>query len=160
VARINEGFDKADPANRAYYDQNAKGLDSSLDQLDAQYKAGLQSCQQKDIITSHAAFGYLGAQYGLTQVPISGLSPDAEPSNQQLAEVTDFARAHHVKYIFFESLVSPKLSDTIASEVGAKTLVLDPIEGLSNDNIQAGKNYFTVMQQNLKNLQLALACSK
>jgi len=158
VARINEGFDKADPANSGYYDANAKNLAVELDQLDGEYKLGLQSCQQKNIITSHAAFGYLGAQYGLTQVPISGLSPDAEPSNQQLAEVTDFAKQHKVKYIFFESLVSPKLSDTIANEVGAKTLVLDPIEGLSNDDIHAGKNYFTVMQQNLKNLQLALQC--
>jgi zinc transport system substrate-binding protein len=160
VARINQGFDKADQANSSYYDANAKQLDAKLDQLNVEYKQGLQSCQQKDIITSHAAFGYLGAQYGLTQVPISGLSPDAEPSNQQLADVTNFARAHNVKYIFFESLVSPKLSDTIANEVGAKTLVLDPIEGLSNDDIQAGKNYFTVMQQNLHNLQLALQCSK
>src|SRR6266404_957956 len=86
VARINEGFDKADPANSTYYDNNAKMLDTKLDQLDAQYKQGLQSCQSKDIVTSHAAFGYLGAQYGLNQVAISGLSPDAEPSNQQLAQ--------------------------------------------------------------------------
>src|SRR5258708_1133974 len=160
VARIKQGFDKADPTNSAYYDNNAKSLDTKLDQLDALYKQGLQNCQQKDIVTSHAAFGYLAARYGLNQVAISGLSPDAEPSNQQLAQVTNFAKQHHVKYIFFESLVSPKLSDTIANEVGAKTLVLDPIEGLSNDDIRAGKNYFTVMQQNLKNLQLALACSK
>ncbi len=160
VAKINQGFDKVDPANSSYYDDNAKKLDAHLDQLDATYKQGLRSCQSKDIVTSHAAFGYLGTQYGLTQVPISGLSPDAEPSNQQLAEVTNFAKQHNVKYIFFESLVSPKLSDTIANEVGAKTLVLDPIEGLSNDDIQAGKTYFTVMQQNLKNLQLALVCSK
>src|SRR5438552_3998483 len=98
-------------------------------------------------------------RYGLNQVPIAGLSPDEEPSSKQLADVTKFAKSHNVKYIFFESLVSPKLSETIANEVGAQTMVLEPIEGLTDDQIKQGKNYFTVMQDNLKNLQIALACS-
>src|SRR5581483_4535377 len=158
VEKINQGFDKIDPVNASYYDSNAKNLADRLDQLDQTYKQGLASCQQKDIITSHAAFGYMGARYGLNQVAIAGLSPDAEPSSQQLADVANFARQHNVKYIFFESLVSPKLSDTIANEVGAKTMVLDPIEGISDDDIKQGKDYFTVMADNLKNLQTALQC--
>ena len=74
--------------------------------------------------------------------------------------MADFAKKNNVKYIFFESLVSPKLSETIAQEVGAKTMVLDPIEGISDDDIKQGKNYFTVMEANLKNLQEALQCTK
>ncbi len=158
VAKITQGFQSVDPSNSSYYADNEKKLDSKLDQLDQDYKQGLANCTQKDIITSHAAFGYLGARYGLNQVAIAGLSPDAEPSSQQLADVVNFAKAHNVKYIFFESLVSPKLSDTIATEVGAKTMVLDPIEGISDDDIKSGKDYYTVMQDNLKNLRIALEC--
>ncbi len=158
IKAILEGFIEVDPKNKNYYDMNTNKLLAQLDQLDKEYRQGLISCNQKNIITSHAAFGYLGKAYGLNQVPISGLSPDAEPSSKQLAEVTQFAKNHHVKYIFFESLVSPKLSETIANEVGAKTLVLDPIEGVSKEDIKSGKNYFTIMTGNLKNLRIALEC--
>lgn len=158
VHAIAQGFEKVDPKNASYYQKNEQDLDTKLDTLDSEYKAGLSQCQQKDIITSHAAFGYLATRYGLRQVPIAGLSPDAEPSAQQLANVVQFAKKNNVKYIFFESLISPKLSQTIASEVGAKTLVLDPIEGVSNNDMRAGKNYYTIMQDNLKNLQIALQC--
>jgi len=160
VDKITDGFIQIDPNNKDYYLQNAEALKAKLDDLDKQYKDGLASCQEKNIITSHAAFGYLATAYGLNQVPISGLSPDAEPSPQQLADVVKFAKANNVKYIFFESLVSPKLSDTIASEVGAKTLILNPIEGLTDQEISQGKNYFTEMQSNLNNLQIALQCKK
>lgn len=158
VQTILEAFIKIDSKNKDYYVSNANKLTGEIDNLDNEYKSGLASCKQKDIITSHAAFGYLASHLGLTQVPISGLSPDAEPSPRQLADIADFARKNNVKYIFFESLVSPKLSETIASEVGAKTLVLDPIEGISDDNIKAGINYLTIMKNNLKNLRLALEC--
>ena len=97
-------------------------------------------------------------EYGLNQVSISGLSPDEEPSPQQLAAIADFAKENNVEYIFFESLVSPKLAETIASEIGAETLVLNPLEGLSDEEINSGKNYFTEMQNNLANLKIALEC--
>jgi zinc transport system substrate-binding protein len=149
---------KVDPTNEGYYLTNEAALDAKLDETDAQYHAGLNQCVKKDIITSHAAFAYLSERYGLTQVPIDGLSPDAEPSPAQLADVVKFAKAHGVTYIFFESLVSPKLSQTIASEVGAKTVVLDPIEGISDQDQAAGQDYFSVMSNNLKSLQTALKC--
>lgn len=160
VKNITQGFIAIDLENKSYYEANEKTLDGKLDNLDNDYKQGLSNCQQKDIITSHAAFGYLAAAYGLNQVPIAGLSPDTEPSAQQLVKVAQFAKGKNVRYIFFESLVSPKLSETIANEIGAKTLVLDPLEGLSDDSIKQGKNYFTIMEDNLKNLQEALECTK
>lgn len=160
VEKIANGFIQVDPKNKDYYLQNADSLKSKLDDLDKLYKDGLASCQDKNIITSHAAFGYLATAYGLHQVPITGLSPDAEPSSQQLADIVKFAKDNNVKYIFFESLVSPKLSETIASEVGAKTLVLNPIEGLTNEEISQGKSYVTEMESNLANLQIALQCKK
>lgn len=158
VAAIVKGLSSVDPANASYYHSNAQTLESNLDSLDAQFHQGLSNCQKKDIITSHAAFGYLAREYGLNQVSISGLSPDAEPSPRQLAQVADFAKKNNVKYIFFESLVSPKLSQTIANEVGAQTLVLNPIEGLADDEIAQGKTYFTEMNSNLTNLKIALQC--
>jgi len=156
--KILEGLIKVDSQNSSYYQDQEKVLEEELDSLDQKYKEGLKNCQTKDFITSHAAFGYLASEYGLNQVPISGVSPDSEPSVKDLADLADFARINSVKYIFFESLVSPKLAKTLASEIGAQTLVLDPLEGLSDDDIAAGKNYFTVMEDNLKNLQTALQC--
>jgi len=158
VKAILNGFIQVDPINKSYYYENTNNLLSQLNEIDKEYKQGLMNCNQKDIVTSHAAFGHLGKAYGLNQVPISGLSPDAEPSSKQLAEVSLFAKNHNVKYIFFESLLSPKLSETIAAEVGAKTIVLDPIEGVSGDDMRAGKNYFSIMKDNLTNLRLALEC--
>ncbi|MDB5245107.1 MAG: hypothetical protein JWN90_212 [Parcubacteria group bacterium] len=155
---IAQGLAKADPAHADYYAQNEQALDAKLDQMDSEYRAGLAQCTSKDIVTSHAAFAYLSEQYGLTQVAISGLSPDEEPSSAQLAKVADFARTNGVKYIFFESLVSPKLSQTIATEVDAKTMVLDPIEGISDEDRAKEADYFSIMRNNLQNLKVALEC--
>jgi zinc transport system substrate-binding protein len=160
VHRITDGYVQIDPKNTTHYQKNEKELVQKLDELDSHYKQSLATCRLKDIITSHAAFGYLAARYGLNQVTVTGISPDEEPSAQKLAEVANFAKKNNVKYIFFETLVSPKLAQTIAREVGAKTLVLDPIEGLSDNDIKQGKNYFSVMENNLKNLQTALECTK
>lgn len=158
VRAIAQGFISIDPKNSGYYTDNENNLNYKLDLLDSAFIRGLQNCQSRDFITSHAAFSYLAKRYGLDQVSISGLSPDQEPSGRQLVDIAKFAKEHNVRYIFFEKLVSPKLSETIAAEIGAKTLVLDPIEGISDDDIRQGENYFTIMQSNLKNLQLALGC--
>ncbi len=158
VDQIVESFVAFDPADAPYFYDNAEKLKKDLDQLDVNFHERLSNCSTKDIVTAHAAFGYLADAYGLRQVSLAGLSPDAEPSPRQLAEVTAFMKQNQVKYIFFESLVSPKLSETIASEVGAKTLVLDPIEGLSNQALGRGEDYLSVMRNNLTNLQIALAC--
>lgn len=160
VHKITESYIKTDPANTTYYQTNEKMLQERLELLSTKYQQGLQTCKNHDIITSHEAFAYLADRYHLHQVAIAGLSTEEEPTAQKLAEVATFAKQNGVKYIFFESLVSPKLSETIAKEIGAKTLVLDPIEGISDDNIQQGKNYFTVMEDNLQNLQTALQCTK
>ncbi len=156
--KILDGFIQIDPINENYYRINAEGLILRLENLDNEYMVGLADCKSKNIITSHSAFGYLAEAYGLNQVSVAGLSPDEEPSVQQLAEVSKFAKDNNVKYIFFESLISPKLSETIATEVGAKMLVLNPIGGLSNEEISQGKDYFTEMENNLANLKTALEC--
>lgn len=159
ISRIAQGFMKVDPQNSSYYESNEKNLSDRLNQIDQKFKQGLSNCNQKDFITSHAAFGYLAKGYDLNQVPIAGLSPNAEPSLQELTEIVKFAKSKGIKYIFTERLVSPKLTDIIAHEIGIETLVLDPLEGLSDDDMRNGKNYFTLMEENLKNLQKALQCN-
>jgi len=151
-------FGQIDPTNKAYYNQNANILISKIKSLDNSYKNGLSMCQLKDIVTSHAAFGYMASDYNLKQISIAGLSPDAEPSLKELSELTNFVRSNHIQYVFFESLVSPKLSETLASETQAKTLVLNPLEGLTNDDLAKGRDFITVMQDNLTNLKIALQC--
>lgn len=158
AAQIAEQIALIDPAHAAVYAERYDALSARLNALDASYRTGLTTCTNRNFITSHAAFGYLAKAYNLIQTPIAGLSPEAEPSVKELAEVTSFAKKNGVKYIFFESLISPKLAQTIASEVGAQTLVLNPLEGLTADEMAAGKTYFTEMEQNLTNLRTALSC--
>ncbi|HKC05182.1 MAG TPA: zinc ABC transporter substrate-binding protein [Patescibacteria group bacterium] len=158
VKAILDEFINIDPANKNYYSDNSNALLTKLDKVDADFKKGLASCKKKNIVTSHAAFGYLASDYNLTQTPIAGLSPDAEPSLRDMAKITNFVKANGIKYIFFESLVSPKLSQTVAASTGAQTLILDPLEGLRPEAIMKGENYLTVMSQNLHNLRIALEC--
>ncbi len=158
IEKITQTLIQTDKTNAEYYRTNATQLISQMDDLNTAYINGLAQCGKKDIITSHAAFGYMAHTYGLRQVSIAGLSTEEEPSIKQLSQIADFAKKNSIKYIFFEELVSPKLSQTLAAEVGAQTLVLNPIEGISKEDMKAGKNYFTIMQDNLTNLRTALEC--
>jgi zinc transport system substrate-binding protein len=158
AGKIADSIIQIDPEHTEYYLNKKNDLVKKLTALDTAYKNGLASCNTKSIVTSHAAFGYMANRYGLTQVAITGISPDEEPSPKELTAVAMFAKKSNVKYIFFESLVSPKLSETVAREIGAQTLVLNPIEGLSNDEINLGKDYISEMYSNLTNLRLALQC--
>jgi zinc transport system substrate-binding protein len=136
----------------------ATALVADLRKLDGEYRRGLRDCKRHEIVTSHAAFGYLAARYGLEQVSITGLTPEAEPTPQQLAHVIQTVRRTHATTVFFETLVSPRLADTVAREVGARTAVLDPIEGLTPAEQQRSDNYLTLMRRNLAALRKALAC--
>ncbi|MEH0932960.1 metal ABC transporter substrate-binding protein [Micromonospora sp. CPCC 205558] len=154
--QLAERLGKADPDHAADYTARAATLRADLTTLDSEFKHGLATCQRREIVTSHAAFGYLADRYQLDQVGITGLSPDVEPSPKRLAHVIEEAKEHQATTIFFETLVSPKVAETIAGQVGAQTAVLDPIEGLA-----AGSNgdYLSVMRTNLRTLQTALSCS-
>jgi zinc transport system substrate-binding protein len=136
----------------------AVALVADLGTLDREYRTGLAHCVRRDIVTSHAAFGYLAQRYGLRQVPITGLAPESEPTAKQLAHVIALVRATHATTVFFERLVSPRLAETVAREVGAKTAVLDPIEGLTGSERARDQTYLTLMRQNLAALRKALRC--
>lgn len=158
VDNIYTGLIKADPENKDYYEKNISDYKARLEELDREFESGLANCQSRDVVVSHNAYAYLAKRYNFNIVPISGLSPDEEPSPQKMADIVKFAKVNNVNYIFFETLVSPRLSETIAKEIGAETLVLNPIEGLTEEEIVQGLDYISVSMQNLNNLRLALNC--
>jgi zinc transport system substrate-binding protein len=127
--------------------------------LDPLFRRGLAHCAGRQFVTSHAAFGYLAQRYGLTQLAITGVDPESEPSPKSLAGLAALVRRDHITTVFFEKLISPKLAETVARSAGATTAVLDPIEGLTASEKEAGATYITVMKQNLAALRKALSCS-
>lgn len=156
MENIKNAFVAADPKNQDYYEKNFETYAAEFIKLDQEYRAEIAKTSGKDLITAHEAFGYLCKAYGLNQVGIEGLMPDSEPDPSRMDEVIQFAKKHNVKTIFFEELVSPKVAKTIANEIGAKTEVLNPLEGLSDEELAAGADYFSVMRENLKKLDEAL----
>jgi zinc transport system substrate-binding protein len=126
--------------------------------LDAEYGRGLAHCARREIVTSHAAFGYLADRYDLTQLPITGLAPEAEPAPRSLERVVDEVRRTGATTVFFETLVSPRLAETVAREADARTAVLNPIESLTASQEDAGADYVSLMRENLTQLRRALAC--
>jgi zinc transport system substrate-binding protein len=158
VDTVNSTFDGIDPSEASTFDANAKTFDGELSSLDTAYSTGLSHCDRKVIVTSHAAFGYLAERYGLEQEAIAGLSPDAEPTPGRIADIKQLVQSAGVTTIFTETLVSPKVADTLASEAGVATAMLDPLESLTPDELAAGDDYLSVMRSNLSTLEQALGC--
>lgn len=158
VVNIRDGLSRADPENKDYYHSQAEDYRQKLIELDQSFADGVSSCTIDTAISSHGAFSYLAHRYGFHVESIAGIEPDDEPSPAKMAKITDAVKQNGIKYIFFESLVSPRLAQTIASETGVKTLVFDPIEGLSQADQDKGRDYISVQYDNLKNLKRALDC--
>ncbi|MGO4541674.1 metal ABC transporter solute-binding protein, Zn/Mn family [Paenibacillus sp. 2TAB19] len=153
---IKDSLIEADVTHKADYEQNFAALQEKLVAIDAEYTAELTKASKKDIVVSHQAFGYLARDYGLNQVAIMGLSPDAEPRAQDLLEIAKFVKENDVRVIFFEELVSDNLAKTLADEADVETQVLNPLEGLTSEQEKAGDSYLTLMERNLQYLSQAL----
>jgi zinc transport system substrate-binding protein len=160
VDDVRVALTKVDPAHARAFAANAAHLHAELDVLDTDYRTGLAHCDRHLLVTSHEALGYLATRYGLRQEGITGLSPDAEPSAKRLAELSDLADANGVTTIFTEALVSPKVGQTLAREAGGlTTAVLNPLEGLTDREVDRGDDYFSVMRSNLSKIQRGLGCT-
>jgi zinc transport system substrate-binding protein len=146
-----------DPDHAADYAHNADALNRQLRSLDRSFRSGLAHCVRTEFITTHAAFGYLATRYHLTQIAITGLNPDSEPSPARIAAVQQVAREHELTTIFSETLVSPAVAQAIAVDLGLVTDVLDPIEGITDRS--RGQDYLAVMASNLAALRKAGGCS-
>lgn len=158
VNMILNGLVRADPAGQAVYETNAQALIKKLEAIDAEYRA-LVSCGRKRIVISHAFFGYPAARYGLVQTPVMADSPEAEPTPRQVANLMRLLKDEQIGYVFAEPLTGDRIIRLIAEEAGAKTLVLNPLEGLTADDQARGEDFLSLMRANLKNLKLALGCN-
>ncbi len=147
---------EVDPDAASTYADNAAALRTELESLDADYTEGLASCERTTTVVSHQAFAYL-ARYGLDFEPIAGLSPDAEATAADLARLQQLITDDGVTTVFSERLVSPKMAEPLADDLGVSTAILDPIEGLSDDT--ADEDYLSLMRENLTALQQANGCS-
>ncbi len=135
-------------------------LESQLQDLDDSYRQGLAGCESTELVTSHAAFGYLADEYGLQQVPIiASLSPDAEPDPKQLQSIAEVARAGNVTTVFFEDALPSALSQTVADEIGAQVSLLSALEFDPRESIGPDQDYMSVMEGNLDRIEEGLRCA-
>ena len=157
AAAVEKQLVAAEPAHASTFERNAAALQHDLTGLDRAFRTGLASCRIHTLVASHDAFGYLGRRYGLEVVGISGLSPDAEPSPAHVRQLQDLIRSDAITTVFSEELASPRLADSLAGDLGLRTAVLDPIEGLGPAT--AREDYLSLMRRNLDALRKADDCS-
>ena len=145
-----------EPTKAAAFARNSSALTNSMKALTTEFTSGLARCKTKSLVVSHDAFGYLAHVFGFTQVGISGLNPEAEPSPARMRDVAEVIRANNVTTIYYETLVDPKVAQTIADETGAAAVMLDPLEGLGPSSTG---DYLSVMKSNLATLKQGQRCS-
>lgn len=156
ATNIATALSSLDPANATYYFNNLAAFQEQVEALDLAFREGLSGLARREIIVTHLAFAYLSKRYDLEQVSISGLSPHIEPSPAQMKEIAAFGRKYDVRYVFDAPLSTSRLASVLAEEIGAQILVLNPLEGLTEQEISAGDDYFSIMRRNLEQLQIAL----
>jgi zinc transport system substrate-binding protein len=157
ATEIGDRLEEVDPARATAYRERTAAFVARLEKLDADFRTGLATCRSRQLVTGHTAFGYLAERYGLEQVGIAGVSPDAEPTAATMAEIVDVVRAEDVTTVFAETGVSPALTQAVARETGARVATLDPVETISKSS--PGEDYVAVMTANLAALQKGLGCT-
>jgi zinc transport system substrate-binding protein len=155
---IRDGLIQIDSKNKEIYEANAQNYIKKLQNLDQKYKTELQNCRQKTIIAPHDAYIYLAKRYNFQTLSIVGLEPSSEPTIQEITSIIQAIKDQKLKYIFYEKNNTPKFAQTIASETGVQSLILDSIESPDKEQIEKGENYVTIMEKNLENLKIALEC--
>lgn len=156
VRRITDALCEADERNADAYRKNAAAYLARLQELDTRLQKIAQASPKKVFVTAHAAFGHLAADYGLLQLSVAGISPEAEPTPADMQRLIATVKREGVRYIFFETLADPKIAELVATEAGVQTAVLDPLEGVDEAGRQAGLDYLKIMERNADNLALAL----
>ncbi len=153
---LGERLAAADPEHAAGYRERARSTAQGLTGLDREFRDGLATCARREIVTAHAAFGYLADRYRLRQIPVAGVDPSGEPSPKRLAELARLVSSTGATTVFTETLANPRVAGALAREAGVRTAVLDPAEGVADG---ASGDYLTIMRQNLRALRPALECS-
>jgi len=122
IANIRNGLIAVDPDGKAIYEANAAKYLDEIGAEDEAVKAALAKLPEdrRKIITSHDAFGYFGAAYGLKVIAPEGVSTEAEASAKDVAKIIRQIRAEHIPAVFMENITDHRLLDQIARETGAK----------------------------------------
>lgn len=147
---------EASPENKEEFTANFEALEADLADLDESFKTMVSEADRDTFFVSHAAFGYWVKDYGLQQIAVAGLSTQDEPSQKELAAIVDQAKEQNISYILTEQNVSSKLTDIIRTEVGAETLPLHNLGVLTDEDIDNGDDYLTLMERNIETLKTAL----
>lgn len=156
AASVKDELIKKLPEQEATFTANYNQLIADLQQLHTDFQAMADAATMKTFFVSHAAFGYIAGEYGLTQIPIAGLNSQSEPSQKELTKIVDLAKEQNVKYILFEQNITSNLAEVIKKEIGAQSLTLHNLSVLTPQDIQADADYISLMQQNIETLKTAL----
>ncbi len=160
VETITIALSEKDPSNAEYYQKRANDYKNTLSLLDQKYKNGLASCQSNKIIYGgHYAFGYLSNRYNLEYLAAQGISPDSEPTANDLIKMVEQIRKDNIKYVFYEELTTPKIAETIANETQAKMLLLNAAHNVSREDFENNISFISLMEYNLDNLKIGLECN-
>ncbi|TNV70154.1 metal ABC transporter solute-binding protein, Zn/Mn family [Trichococcus shcherbakoviae] len=153
VAAILAGVLEADEASKESYQANAAAFNEKLAELDAAYQTAFETAENRTFVVQHAAFGYIARRYELTEVAVSDVSSDAEPNPAKLAELQQFMIDNQITTVYYSDSASSKTAETLAEEAGATLEVLSPLEGITDEDQEAGKDYLSVMEENLTALK-------
>lgn len=157
MENIKNKLSEIDPDNASYYQKNFDKYAKMCDDLDKEYSQKISVLPNRVMVVSHQAFGYLCGDYGLSQVPIKNISNEDEPDAQTMAQIIDYIKKNNIKYICVEEMTSTKIADTIKAETGAQIKVLSPVETLTQEQMDKGEDYFSIMENNLKILKEVLS---
>ncbi|MDR7079806.1 zinc transport system substrate-binding protein [Neobacillus niacini] len=144
------------PEHATEFETNFKQLKNELEKLDQEFKTTIESSKTRNLLVSHAAYGYWEKRYGIETIAITGLSPTQEPTQKELQAIIEESTEHNVHYVIFEQNVSPKIAKIIQEEIGAKSLTLHNLEAVTEENIKQKDDYFSIMRKNLETIKTVL----
>jgi len=144
------------PNAKETFEKNFLSLKKDLEELDQQFQTAIKAATKKEILVSHAAYGYWEQRYGIKQLGVSGLSPTNEPSQKELTNIIKTAREYDIQYVIFEQNIAPKIAEIVRNEIGAEALYLHNLESLTDEDVKSNKDYFMIMNENLETLKKAL----
>jgi len=144
------------PEQEEEFEQNFIEVKAELEKLDQEFSNMVEGSQSQYLIVSHDAYGYWEERYGITMIPIAGLSPTQEPSQKQLTMLIEEAKKHHIRYVLFEQNTSTKVAEMIQTEIGAESLHLHNLEAMTEEDLAGKEDYFSIMRKNIETVKTAL----
>ena len=153
---IKERLQSIDNENAGYYETNYQKYAILLDGLNSEYIKAVENFTSTTFVVSHKAFGYISSEYSLTQLALSGLDSEGEADPATIASVIDYINENNIKTVFYHEFINSAIAAAVVNETEASLSVLNTLEGLTIEQINAGEDYLSIMAQNLIELKAAL----